>query len=118
MSQSIPTLQIPYYSIVTRLDGSDYKLEFRYSTRAQRFYLNLYTAEDVLLVAGIKLVTGVMLLHYYHHIAGMPSGELSVMATASDQSSPSLLELGDDKRCTLTYFTAAEIANFKAAALV
>jgi hypothetical protein len=114
MSQTIPTLQQPYYSIRTRLDGLDYKLDFRYNTRAERFYLNLYDAEDVLVLAGLKLVTGVLLLAYYHHLPGVPAGEIVVTATGADDSSPKLGELGAGLRCVLTYFPKADVARLKA----
>lgn len=116
MSQTIPTQGQPFYSLRTRLDGSDYTLEFTYSSRAQRFYLNLYDAEDVLLLAGLKLVTGVLLLHFWHHKPGVPPGEIMVTSTTSDTSSPSLNELGDGKRCLLTYYPAAEVASLTARA--
>lgn len=117
MSQTVPTRQIPYYSLSTSLDGSDFKLEFRYSTRADRFYLNLYDTSGVLLLAGLKLVTGVLLLHYYHYLPGVPAGELVVTTNGADDSAPGLLELGSDLRCELTYYSAAEVASFKATVL-
>jgi hypothetical protein len=117
VSQTIPTQGQPYYSLTTRLDGTDYKLEFTYSTRAERFYLDIYSAEDVLLVAGLKLVTGVFLLGYWHHIGGMPPGEIVVTSTTSDDTSPSLLELGPGKRCLLTYYPAAEMESLRSRAL-
>lgn len=116
MSLTIPTLQIPYYSIETRLDGSDYKLEFRYNTRADRFYLYLYDVEGVLLLAGLKLVTGVMLLHSYHYLDGVPPGEIVVTTNGADDSAPGLLELGEGLRCTLTYFTADDVARIRTTA--
>lgn len=116
MSLTVPTQQRPFYSLVTRLDGADYKLEFRYSPRADRFYLNLYDTNEVLLLAGIKLVPGVALLHYYHHLAGVPAGELVVTTSGPDGSAPGLNELGPGLRCVLSYFTAAEVAAGKAAA--
>lgn len=116
MSQTIPTLQQPYYSLRTRLDGQDYTLEFIYSTRAERFYLNLYDAEETLLVAGLKLLSSVALLGYYHHIPGVPAGEIMVTATGADDSSPTLFELGPGLRCVLTYFPVAEVVEAQAAA--
>lgn len=116
MSQTIPTQDQPFYTLRTRLDGSDYTLSFTYSVRAERFYLDLYDSEDVLLVAGLKLVTGVPLLHYYHHIEGVPPGEIIVTSTTQDTNSPSLLELGEGRRCLLSYFTAIEVASLIARA--
>lgn len=116
MSQTIPTLQQPYYSLRTRLDGQDYTLEFIYSVRAERFYLNLYDAEQVLLIAGLKLLSNVFVLAYYHHIPGVPPGEIMVTATSADDSSPTLLELGSGLRCVLTYFPIADVQRLRAQA--
>ena len=116
MSQTIPTLPLPFYTLRTRLDDSDYTLEFNYSPRAKRYYLNIFDSEDVLLVAGLKLVPNVMLLRFYRFRAGMPSGELIVAATGTDGSPPVLGELGKGLRCELSYFTAAELKANRAAA--
>lgn len=110
MSQTIPTQDGPYYSQVTRLDDADFTLEFRYSTREQRYYLNLYDANDVLLCAGLKLISNWPLLRYSKFRPGVPRGEIMVTAIGVDTSAPRLGELGADKRCQLTYFTAAEVA--------
>lgn len=118
MSLTVPTQQRPFYSLVTRLDGSDYKLDFRYSPRADRFYLNLYDANEVLLLAGLKLVTGVLLLNYYHHLPGVPTGELLVSSNGSDNSAPGLNELGPGLRCTLSYLEASDVVRLKAQALL
>lgn len=116
MSQTIPTLALPFYTLRTRLDDSDYTLEFNYSPRAERYYLNVYDADDVLLAAGLKLITNIPLLHFYKFRSGMPQGELMVAATGSDASPPKLGELGKDLRCELTYFTAAEVRANRVAA--
>lgn len=109
MSQTIPTLPDPYYTIRVRLDDHDYTLEFRYSPRAARYYLNIFDAEDNALVCGIKLVSNLQLLRYYHFRDGVPPGELMVTCTSTDTTSPALGELGEDQRCQLTYFTHAEV---------
>lgn len=116
MSQTVPTLPDPFYTIRTRLDDSDFTLEFTYSDRASRYFLNIYDVNDVLLVAGLKLVPNVQLLKYYAHVPGMPPGELVVSALDStDGSPPKLGELGVGLRCELTYFTAAEVKANRAA---
>jgi hypothetical protein len=114
MSQTIPTLDDPFYTIRVRLDEADYTLEFYYSTRQQRYYLHLSDAEDTPLVLGLKLVANVRLLRSYKHRDGMPSGELMVVCSSTDQSPPKLGELGlldDGKRCSLVYYPAAELAE-------
>jgi hypothetical protein len=116
MSQTIPTLDDPFYTIRVRLDEADYTLEFYYSTRQERTYLHLYDAEDNPLVLGLKMVPNVRLLRAYKHRAGMPAGELMVVCASADQEPPVLGELGlldDGKRCSLVYYPAAELAELE-----
>lgn len=115
MSQTIPTLALPFYTLRTRLDDSDFTLEFAYSPRAARYYLNIYDSAEVLIVAGLKLVPNVRLLRYYRHYAGIPGGDLIVSALGTDGSPPQLGELGPGLRCELTYFTTAEVKANRAA---
>lgn len=110
MSTTVPTLvDEPFYTIRCRLDGQDYTLEFRYSDRQSRYYLTLYDANDAPLVCGLKLVSNIMLLRYYHYRDGMPPGELMVTCATTDASSPTFGELAEGGRCQLTYFTQAEV---------
>lgn len=113
MSQTIPTLADPYYTIRVRLDDRDYTLEFLYSPRQERFYLGIYDSEDVPLVLGLKLVSNVMLLEYWHHKDGVPLGELVVTSYSADRSSPKIGELLEDGRCQLTYYSQAEVSELK-----
>jgi hypothetical protein len=111
MSQTIPTLADPFYTIRVRLDDRDYTLEFLYSPRQERYYLSLFDSEDNPLVLGLKLVSNVALLRYWHYKDGVPPGELMVTSTGEDKSSPRIGDLLEDGRCQLTYFTQAEVAE-------
>jgi hypothetical protein len=110
MSQTIPTLPEPFYSIRVRLDDRDYTLEFLYSPRQSRYYLNLFDSEDAPLLLGLKLVSNTPLLRYFHFRDGIPPGELVVTCTMLDRTSPTLGELGEGLRCQLTYFSVSEVA--------
>lgn len=111
MSQTIPTLtDAPYYTIRARLEDRDYTLRFWYSTRQERYYLSIYDEDETPLVLGLKLVTNLALLRYYHHRDNVPPGELMVTCATTDASPPKFGELGADQRCQLTYFTRAEVA--------
>jgi len=109
MSQTIPTSDLPFYSLRTRLDERDYTFKFNYSTRQSRWYLSIYDVENVLLVAGLKLVANFPLLKYYKFRDGMPQGDLIVMCTTADTAPPTLNELGPGLRCELTYYPQAEL---------
>jgi hypothetical protein len=92
-----------------RLDGQDFNFKFRYASRQERFYLSIYSADETPLALGIKLVCNIELVRYYRNKPGMFPGELAVVATVSDTTPPTLLELGPGKRCELTYFTLEEL---------
>jgi len=103
----IPTLSdgSTYYATRVNLDGTDYDFSFSWSTREQRWYLDLYDAAlGVLLVAHMKLVTSWPIWRYYHHVEDMPTGELYVLTRTADDSAPGLNDLGDGLRCELTYY--------------
>ncbi len=114
MSFSVPTIDEPFYTSRVRLDDRDYTLEFWYATRTDRYYLNLFDAEEVPLVCGLKLVCNVPLLKYQHHKDAVPAGELIVVCSTPDATPPKLGEIGAGLRCELTYFTRAELEAVEA----
>jgi hypothetical protein len=91
----------------TNLDGSDYQLEFQWSTRQARWYLNLYDSDGNLLIGSVKLILNWPLFRHYHGRAGVPAGELWVISLGSSVEPPGFDELGAGLRCELTYFPAA-----------
>jgi len=111
---SIPTRTdglTPYYTQRVNLDGQDFNLNFRWSTRAERWYLDLYDSAGEPLVLGMKLVCGWPVTRYYHGRAGMPAGDFWVLALAVDQTPPGLLDFGIGLRCELVYFSAGELGG-------
>jgi hypothetical protein len=104
----IPTSPgVPYFTQKTRLDGRDYLLRFAYNERAERFSLSIYDESDEPLIEGLWLVANWPLLRHYRHDARLPPGELWVSDLTGDGSPPRLDELGEGRRCELTYFEAA-----------
>ena len=103
----IPTLSdgSTYYTTRVNLDGTDYDLEFSWSTREERWYLNVYHAAlGTALVLHLKLVLSWPIWRYYHHVEGMPAGELFVLTRSADDSAPGLEDLGEGLRCELIYY--------------
>lgn len=109
MPARIKTQETPYYSQRTRLDGRDYVLEFAYNEREERWYLSIFDEAKTPLARGIKLIANWSLLHPYRFDPRMPPGELTASDTTGDGSPPTLLELGEGKRCELVYWTRAEL---------
>jgi hypothetical protein len=101
----IPTLfdRTPFYSQRTTLDGTDYNLEFAWSVRESRWYLTLRDSLGGLLVGSQKILADWPMLQYYHHRAGMPTGELMAVCVQPNKAPPGLEELGIGQRCVLCY---------------
>lgn len=106
--QLIPTSDAPYYSQRVKLEGRDYLFRFAYNEREERWRLSIFDDEESPLLLGLKLVTNWELLQHYKADTRLPPGELWVMCTSGDDEPPKLDELGEGKRCELTYFTADE----------
>lgn len=102
----IPTSSDPYYSQKVKLDGRDFVFRFSYNEREARWYLGILDDEETPLRLGLKLVANWELLQHYRADPRMPPGELWVMDLTESNAPPTLNELGEGKRCELTYFSA------------
>jgi hypothetical protein len=92
-----------FYSIRTTLSGADYQLDLDWSSREGMWYVTTRDSLGALLIGAKKLVVGVDIFRYYHHIAGVPAGELVVLTSSLDRSEPGYFELGESARCQLVY---------------
>jgi hypothetical protein len=93
----------PFFSIRTTLDGSSYTLTFFWAAREGRWYLTLRDLNEVVLVAGLKLIANWPLLRRSQHIAGIPPGNLTVVDySAMGGEPPGFEELG--ARCKVLYY--------------
>lgn len=61
------------------LDGIVYFLRMLWNSTAQCWSLSLESANNNLLISGIRVVTNALLLRHYHHLP-VPSGELIAVA--------------------------------------
>ncbi len=111
---TIPVSGDPFQTLKTRLDGVDYVLSLAYNQREDRWYLSIADDEETPILSGLKLVSNFGLLFRHRYNPAVPPGELMVTDTTTDKSPPGLLELGEGKRCELTYFEAATWAQIKA----
>ena len=113
MPVSIPCQDLPHWDQITQLDGTDYRLSFRYNQREKRYSLSLFTPDDEPIAEGAKLVVGWPLFLYSVNPL-LPPGQLIVVNSSLDTTDPDMGELGIGKRCELMYFTAEEVASAKA----
>lgn len=107
----IPTLSdgTAYYSLRTNLDGVDYQLDFRWSTREGRWYLTLRDTQGNLLCGEIKVLANWPMLRWYHDREGVPAGELVAICLQPSVIPPGLTELGIGLRTTLYYIPAGTV---------
>lgn len=106
--QLIPTTDYPRYSQRVKLSGVDYLLKFHWNSRSGRWFLDLYSDEEERIVMGIALTVNRPLFLRHHFDPRVPPGELFVVTTTDDQTAPTLDELGEGKRCELTYYPPEE----------
>lgn len=103
----IPTFEDPFYSTNVALEGSSYTFEFRYNQRENSWYLSISLPDGTELVKGVKIVCRKHLLQRCAEVR-LPRGMLMAFPNTSDDTTPGLLELGEDKRVTLIYYTSDE----------
>lgn len=107
--QSLRTFEESFYTMTTALDGSDYLFEFRYNQRENVWYFSISLSDGTLLVSGVKIVCNRPLLTRFADVR-LPPGVLIAFANTTDESPPGLTELGEDRRVTLLYYDASELA--------
>jgi hypothetical protein len=108
---TIPTTAEPFQRMTVRLDGRDYVLELRYNQREERWYLSVADDEGAPILSGLKLQANWPLFWRHRYDVRVPPGEIMAAATGTDRSPPTLTELGEGKRCELTYYDRAELVE-------
>lgn len=92
------------------LNGLTYIFHYKYSTLSDRYYLDIYL-DGSLIVAGLKLVTNVLLLEKYA-LDGFNHGDLAVVRLKNTSSvEPERDTLGFNKEFELIYFTNEELGR-------
>jgi hypothetical protein len=103
-----------YSSQKLRLEGRDYRFDFAYNQREDRWYLSIYDDEDDPLVTGLKIITSFPLLRRYQADPRVPPGELMAISLTGDDSPPGFSDFGVGRRVELTYFEAATAQELSA----
>lgn len=103
----------PSFIQEVELEGTSYRMEFRWNARESEWYLTLRDIDDVVLAGSRKLVTGAGLLRLVH-AEDRPPGDLFVVNTIGDgQSSPGRDDLGS--KLVLVYLDEEEVATARTA---
>lgn len=111
---TIPTTNDPFQRMTVRLDGRDYVLTLTFNQREDRWYLSIADDESAALLSGLKLQANWPLLWRHRYDTRLPPGEIMAAVTAVDRSPPTLNDLGEGKRCELTYYDRAELVSIAA----
>jgi hypothetical protein len=92
----------PRYQIRTRLDGTDYVLDFRFNSRREVWVMSITGLDGARILTGQTIVCGVELMR--RAISGPPGRLFALSGNAGDFEPPGLTELGS--RVNLVYITA------------
>lgn len=108
MSLVLPTLTdgTATYSFRVSLEGVTFRFDFRWNTTAGAWFFDVYSDEDVLLLAGRKVVLGIPLLARFRD-PRLPAGDMNAVDTTGADLEAGFSDLGT--RVKLLYFTAAEL---------
>jgi len=97
--------QYPVWDYTLPLDGTAYRLRLTYRQRQDRWYLDLFDADDAALVRGVMLTVDVPLLEDIR-IPGLPPGVMMCLDTTGAGEPCGYEDLG--RRCALVYVLDAE----------
>lgn len=107
------TLQIPtrtdlaIYSISVDLEGETFKLDFQFNEREGFWYFDLMDVDEVLIRAGVKVVTGWSLTRLISD-ARRPPGEITIIDTADLDREAGIEDLGTE--VLMLYAEAEDVA--------
>lgn len=94
------------YSIEIDLDQLTYRFDFDWNDRAEAWSFDLYDANNVLLLAGRRVVVGFPLINRFRD-ARLPPGDLHAVDTSTANLDPKFADLGD--RVKLLYVESADM---------
>ena len=93
-------VQIPFnsslgnQSFFVALDGTTFKLDFRYNTRGKYWSFSILTANEVCIVSGMRVVSDYSLLSHFTD-ERLPKGRLYCLDQFFTGRAPEFSELGD-----------------------
>lgn len=84
------------YSLIVTLEGTDYRLAFRYNTRAARWIMSMELTDGTALASGIPIVANVPLLGRWSWKDDLPAdGFLMAVDSTGDEEEPAKEDFGD-----------------------
>lgn len=90
----LPTAQATDYRQRALLDGNYFRVRLRYNERLDSWMGDFFSVDDVLLVAGVKVVTNWPLTFQHKHLP-VPQNDFLAVRSDNSDSDPGLNDLGD-----------------------
>lgn len=106
MAKIIPIKDNPNHTLLIELDSKIYKLGFKYNTVGLFWTMDIYTEDETLLLAGIKIVPNYALL-FSHINANLPDGDF--ICEVSDINSRIIRDSFSSGKAKLLYLTQNEL---------
>ncbi len=104
----VPVQQnISAWSQRVSFDGVDYQLDFAWNGRSNAWFISLLDIAGNPLVLSVKLVSNRPLFRRFHHIPGVPPGELVSFDGSKTIDCAGYSQLNNG--CDVIYITAAEV---------
>lgn len=99
----IPTRgDIANYSQLVTLDGTVFRLTFRYNSRDEAWYFSVHTEAGVPVREGMKLIPNYVLMRLLAPTENTPAGKFVLVDTRALPIPPVMDELGDVVQFTYT----------------
>lgn len=89
------------------LDGVTFEMRFRFNSRIQSWFVDIYDEDGAILVYGRRCTIGWALLRQNRHIDGIPAGDLICIDTANRGEPPGENDFGT--RALMTYLDGSEL---------
>lgn len=106
MSFIIPTRSLPAYGFEISLEGSVYRLDFRWNSAYEFWTMDVRDRQNNVLIGGIKLVINYEILFRYSR-GNVPPGSILPIDTTGKLARIGRNDLGEAVK--LVYLTRAEV---------
>ena len=98
---------VPHNTFTAYLDGRQYKLTFRWSSRTSKWFMDMYTFEGVPVTIGVAVLPNTPLINKTSVFS--PTGNLYLVRQDSTGSNPTRTNIGYGRSFELTYYSKEEL---------
>jgi hypothetical protein len=84
---------LPAYQFQTELEEETFFFDFEWNERGQYWTMTISNSDEEVIIAGIRLVSGISLLEQFT-VAGRPKGRILCVDTTGKNIDPSISDFG------------------------